>query len=183
MGILKKSFGWIIDAYERPVDSIDIEEIEIKLDAIEMIRPALERMVKAVDAEYHDAYSFEKNAVRSPAARKLAFQCAAIAARRFKTYTAAVTMLTIITTVLATLKNLKKFYVDINEVANLPSGITVEGLVGILDLQDVTVEKQRKELIKMFYSVAAANNEMDKPMGVGGENFEKRFHIITASVH
>lgn len=49
MGILKKSFGWIFNAYERPVDSIDIEEIEIKLDAIEKLRPALERMVKAVD--------------------------------------------------------------------------------------------------------------------------------------
>ena len=126
MGLMSEAFSWITGIGKKPVDQINIEELETKLRATEHLRASWEREVTAAETEYRKIVSVEENSRRSALARKIAFQKGAILAKKIKTLTSAVAMLSRLGGAIDQLKDLKQFYIDLTKTSALPKGLSVE---------------------------------------------------------
>jgi hypothetical protein len=149
--MMKDAFGWMLGIQKRSIDDLKVDELDAKVRATLRLKESWERELGKADKEYRDAVSVEANAARSPIARRLSLQRGAIVAKKVRTLTSAVNMLSKMGGVVDQLKLLKGFHADMVETMKLPRGMSVEAVI--------------KQVYAMGDQMAVKKDELDKMMG------------------
>ncbi len=150
MGLMNEAFGWMFGINKKPIDQIDVEDLEQKMRATDRLSGEWVRDLKAAEAEYRRTMSVEANAEKSPISRKLAIQRGAIIARQVKTLSSAVAMLEKMNGAVAQLKSLKQFYTDLTATSVLPKGLSVEETLKQIYAMGDQLSSKQKELADML---------------------------------
>ena len=178
MGIMTDAFGWLLGVQKKSIDDLDIEAMEAKLRATVRLKDMWERELKKADKEYRDAVSIEANASRSPIARKLSLQRGAIVAKRIKTLTSAVNMLTNLSFTVGQIKELKQFHSNLASTMQLPKGMSIEELVRQVFEMGDQMEDKKAKLEQMMSSLDSVNSSISESMG--NDDIEKLMGELNA---
>ena len=157
MGLMNEAFGWMFGIGKKPIDQIDVEELEQKIRATDRLKGEWERDLKAAEAEYRKTMSVEANAEKSPVSRKLAIQRGAILARQVKTLSSAVSMLDKVNGALGQIRSLKQFYSDLTATSVLPKGLSIEDTLKQIYAMGDDLSGKQKELSEMLAVIDDAN--------------------------
>lgn len=178
MSIMKDAFGWILGVQKKSIGDLDIATMESKLRATGRLRDMWEKDIKKAEAEYREAVSVDANAGRSPIARKLSFQRGAIVAKKIKTLTSAVNMLTKMSGVVDQLKMLKQFYLDLSTTMALPKGLSVEQMIRQVYAMSDKMADKKSELEQIMTSLDSANEAISD--ATGNDEIEKLMSELNA---
>lgn len=169
MSMMKDAFGWILGVQKQSIGDLDVQTMETKLRATNRLKDMWEREIKKAETEYRDAVSIDANAARSPIARKLSLQRGAIIAKKVRTLTSAVNMLSKMAGVVDQLKMLKQFYLDLSSTMALPKGLSVEQMIRQVYAMSDKMADKRAELDQIMESLDSANEQIATATGDDGE--------------
>jgi len=165
MSMMKDAFGWIVGVQKQSIGDLDIQTMESKLRATGRLQDMWEREIKKAETEYREAVSVDANAGRSPIARKLSLQRGAIVAKKIRTLTSAVNMLSKMSGVVDQLKMLKQFYLDLSTTMALPKGLSVEQMIRQVYAMSDKMADKKSELDQIMASLDSANEAITDATG------------------